>query len=240
MKHLHLMVTAAVAVLGSLLLAAPASAQGATTQQAASQNTAPQNAVQADDPWNGQIFLTFDDGPGGSYTDAILQVLAKNNAKATFFQLGQNAQRDPARSRAVLAAGHALGNHSWDHPDMTTLTRAQMDAQINSTQTLLEGYGAEVNCFRPPYGAYNAEVTSAITAAGLQRQMWNEDTRDWARPGVNAIVNVLLGATPGDVVLMHDGGGDRSQTVRALEIALPQLAAKGYKFGITPKCSPVA
>jgi peptidoglycan-N-acetylglucosamine deacetylase len=238
MKHLRLMATAAVAVLGSLLLAAPATARDAADP--AAQGAEAQAAVQADDPWNGTIFLTFDDGPGGSYTDSILQVLAKNHAKATFFELGQNAQRDPARSRAVLAAGHALGNHSWDHPDMTTLTRAQMDSQINRTQTLLEGYGAEVNCFRPPYGAYNAEVTSAITAAGLQRQMWNEDTRDWERPGVNAIVDVLLGATPGDVVLMHDGGGDRSQTVRALEIALPQLAAKGYKFGITPKCSPTA
>jgi peptidoglycan-N-acetylglucosamine deacetylase len=238
MKHLRLMATAAAAVIGSLLLAAPAAARDATDP--ATQATDAQAAVQADDPWNGTIFLTFDDGPGGSYTDAILEVLAKNHAKATFFELGQNAQRDPARSRAVLAAGHALGNHSWDHPDMTTLTRAQMDAQINSTQTLLESYGAEVNCFRPPYGAYNAEVTSAITAAGLQRQLWNEDTRDWERPGVNAIVNVLLGATPGDVVLMHDGGGDRSQTVRALEIALPQLAAKGYRFGITPKCSPAA
>jgi peptidoglycan-N-acetylglucosamine deacetylase len=229
MKHLRLMATAAVAVLGSLLLAAPANAQ----------DTAPQ-AVQADDPWNGQIFLTFDDGPGGAYTDEILEVLEKNNAKATFFMLGQNAQRDPARVEAVLEAGHTLGNHTWDHPDMTTLTRAQMDSQIGRTQNLLESHGAEVNCFRPPYGAYNTQVTNAITAAGLQRQMWNEDTKDWSRPGVDAIVNVLLGATPGDVVLMHDGGGDRSQTVEALEIALPQLAAKGYKFGISPKCSPTA
>jgi peptidoglycan/xylan/chitin deacetylase (PgdA/CDA1 family) len=70
--------------------------------------------------------------------------------------------------------------------------------------------------------------------------MWNEDTKDWSRPGVDAIVDVLLGATPGDVVLMHDGGGDRSQTVEALKIALPQLTEKGYKFGITPKCSPAA
>jgi peptidoglycan/xylan/chitin deacetylase (PgdA/CDA1 family) len=227
MKHLRFIVTAAAALIGSLLIAVPASAQ----------ETAPA-AVAADDPWNGQIFLTFDDGPGGTCTDEILAVLEANNAKATFFQLGQNAQRDPARSRAVLAAGHALGNHSWDHPDMTTLTRAQMDQQISSTQNLLEGLGAEVNCFRPPYGAHNTTVNQAITDAGLQRQLWNEDTKDWSRPGVDAIVNVLLGATPGDVVLMHDGGGDRSQTVEALEIALPQLAAKGYKFGITPKCSP--
>lgn len=197
-----------------------------------------QDLAPEDDPWNGTIFLTFDDGPGGSYTDEILAVLAENDAKATFFQLGQNAKRDPARSRAILAAGHALGNHTWDHPDMTTLTRTQMNSQINRTQNLLESYGAEVNCFRPPYGAYNTKVDNAITAAGLKRQMWNEDTKDWSKPGVDAIVDVLLGATPGDVVLMHDGGGDRSQTVKALEIALPKLAAKGYKFGITPKCSP--
>jgi peptidoglycan-N-acetylglucosamine deacetylase len=233
MKRLHLMVTAAAAVVASLFLTAPANAANA-------QDTAPSApaAVAADDPWNGQIFLTFDDGPAGAYTDQILEVLEQNNAKATFFMIGQNAQRDPARVRAVLDAGHTLGNHTWNHPDMTTLTRAQMDEQIGRSQTLLESFGAEVNCFRPPYGAHNTTVNQAITAAGLQRQMWNEDTRDWSRPGVDAIVDVLLGATPGDVVLMHDGGGDRSQTVEALEIALPQLAAKGYKFGITPKCSP--
>jgi peptidoglycan/xylan/chitin deacetylase (PgdA/CDA1 family) len=218
------MVTAAAAaIIGSLFLAAPANAQ---------------TAAPAADPWDNTIFLTFDDGPGGTNTDQILDVLAENDAKATFFLLGQNAQRDPVRSQAILEAGHALGNHTWDHPDMTTLTRAQMDQQINRTQNLLEGYGAEVNCFRPPYGAHNTAVNNAITAAGLQRQLWNEDTLDYTRPGVDAIVDVLLGATPGDVVLMHDGGGDRSQTVEALEIALPQLAAQGYKFGITPKCSP--
>ncbi|MBO3735063.1 polysaccharide deacetylase family protein [Glycomyces niveus] len=227
MKHLRLIVTAAAAIIGSLLVVTPANAQETV-----------QETVQADDPWNGTIFLTFDDGPGGANTDQILEVLAANNAKATFFMIGQNAQRDPARVQAVLDAGHALGNHTWDHPDMTTLTRAQMDSQIGRSQTLLESHGAEVNCFRPPYGAYNSTVDAATTAAGLKRQMWNEDTRDWARPGVDAIVNVLLGATPGDVVLMHDGGGDRSQTVAALEIALPQLIEKGYNFGITPKCSP--
>jgi peptidoglycan/xylan/chitin deacetylase (PgdA/CDA1 family) len=232
MKLLRLSVVAAAAIAASLLLATPVNAQ-----EAAPVNT-PAPAA-ADDPWNGQIFLTFDDGPGGAYTDDILEVLEANNAKATFFLLGQNAQRDPARVDAILDGGHTLGNHTWDHPDMTTLTRAQMDSQIGRTQNLLESHGAEVNCFRPPYGAHNTAVNQAITAAGLQRQLWNEDTRDWDRPGVDAIVNVLLGATPGDVVLMHDGGGDRSQTVEALEIALPQLAAKGYKFGITPKCSPI-
>lgn len=229
MKHLRLIVTAAAAIIGSLLIVTPAHAQEPV-----------EDAVQADDPWNGTIFLTFDDGPGGTNTDRILEVLADNDATATFFMLGQNAQRDPARVEAVLAAGHALGNHTWDHPDMTTLTRAQMDSQIGRTQNLLESHGAEVNCFRPPYGAYNSAVDAASTAAGLKRQLWNEDTRDWARPGVDAIVDVLLGATPGDVVLMHDGGGDRSQTVEALEIALPQLIEKGYNFGITPKCSPAA
>lgn len=216
---------AAAATIGTLALAAPATAQE-TAQPAPA------------DDWGDTIFLTFDDGPAGSYTDEILEVLADNDAKATFFQLGENAAADPARSQAVLEAGHALGNHTWSHPDLTQLTRAEVDEEISSAQTLLEGYGAEVNCFRPPYGATNSAVNTAIAEAGLNRQMWNVDTRDWSRPGTDAIVEVLLSATPGDVVLMHDGGGNRTQTVEALAIALPQLAEQGYDFGITPKCSP--
>jgi peptidoglycan/xylan/chitin deacetylase (PgdA/CDA1 family) len=228
MKIARLLAGAATAVtIGVFALAVPAAAQDAA------------QPAQASDPWGNTIFLTFDDGPGGSYTDEILEVLADNDAKATFFQLGQNAAADPARARSVLAAGHTLGNHTWSHPDLTKLTRAQVDQEISRAQMLLESFGAEVNCFRPPYGASNTMVNTAIADAGLKKQMWNVDTRDWSRPGTDAIVDVLLTATPGDVVLMHDGGGDRSQTVEALAIALPQLTAKGYNFGITPKCSPV-
>jgi peptidoglycan/xylan/chitin deacetylase (PgdA/CDA1 family) len=228
MKIARLLAGAAAAVtIGVFALAAPATAQ----------DTAP--PAPASDPWGNTIYLTFDDGPGGSYTDEILEVLAENDAKATFFQLGQNAAADPVRAQAVLAAGHTLGNHTWSHPDLTKLTRAQVDQEIARAQMLLESFGAEVNCFRPPYGASNTMVNTAIADAGLKKQMWNVDTRDWSRPGTDAIVDVLLTATPGDVVLMHDGGGNRSQTVEALAIALPQLTAKGYNFGITPKCSPV-
>lgn len=227
MKLSRLLVGAAVAAtLGTFTLAAPATAQD---------NAQP--APLADD-WGNTIYLTFDDGPAGSYTDQILEVLADNGAKATFFQLGENAAADPARSQAVLEAGHALGNHTWSHPDLTQLSRAEVDEEISKAQTLLESHGAEVNCFRPPYGATNTMVNTAIAEAGLARQMWNVDTRDWSRPGTDAIVDVLLSATPGDVVLMHDGGGNRSQTVEALAIALPQLVEQGYNFGITPKCSP--
>jgi peptidoglycan/xylan/chitin deacetylase (PgdA/CDA1 family) len=217
---------AAAATIATFALAAPATAQD---------NTQP--APTADD-WGDTIYLTFDDGPAGSYTDEILEVLADNGAKATFFQLGENAAADPARSQAVLEAGHALGNHTWSHPDLTKLTRTEVDEEIAKAQQLLEGFGAEVNCFRPPYGATNTMVNTAIADAGLAKQMWNVDTRDWSRPGTDAIVEVLLSATPGDVVLMHDGGGNRSQTVEALAIALPQLVEQGYNFGITPKCSP--
>jgi peptidoglycan/xylan/chitin deacetylase (PgdA/CDA1 family) len=235
MNPFRILVSAtAAAIIGTLAVAVPAGAQEVAPE------VAPDAVVPADDPWDGTIFLTFDDGPAGSYTDQILEVLEDNNAKATFFVLGKNAQRQPGRVDAILDAGHTLGNHTWSHPDMTTLTRAQLDSQIGRTQTLLESHGAEVNCMRPPYGAYNTKVDNAINRAGLKRQLWTEDTKDWSRPGVDAIVDVLLGATPGDTILMHDGGGDRSQTVEALKIALPQLAERGYKFGIPPKCSPAA
>ncbi|MCH7229566.1 polysaccharide deacetylase family protein [Glycomyces sp. L485] len=222
MKISHFLIAATAAAITSLSLTAPAAAQ---------------TAESADD-WGDTIFLTFDDGPGGSNTDRILEVLDDNDAQATFFAIGENMQNDPLRTRQVLANGHAMGNHTWSHPDLTELTRLEVDQEIYSAAALLTAFGAEAPCFRPPYGATNAEVDEAIADAGLKKQMWNVDTRDWSRPGVDAIVDELLGATPGDVVLMHDGGGNRSQTVEALEIALPKLAEKGYDFGITPKCTP--
>jgi peptidoglycan/xylan/chitin deacetylase (PgdA/CDA1 family) len=169
------------------------------------------------------VYFTFDDGPDPAWTPQILDILARNDAKATFFELGQMADRHPELHDAVLAAGHAIGSHSYSHPQLTKVSAAKRHREITG--------GPQSKCFRPPYGAENAQVKADIKAAGMRPVLWDVDSLDWTKPGPGAIVaNVLKTVHPGSVVLMHDAGGNRSQTVTALERLLPILAAKGYTF----------
>jgi peptidoglycan/xylan/chitin deacetylase (PgdA/CDA1 family) len=133
------------------------------------------------------------------------------------------ADRHPELHDAVLAAGHAIGSHSYSHPQLTKVSAAKRHREITG--------GPQSKCFRPPYGAENAQVKADIKAAGMRPVLWDVDSLDWTKPGADAIVaNVLKTVHPGSVVLMHDAGGNRSQTVTALERLLPILAAKGYTF----------
>jgi peptidoglycan/xylan/chitin deacetylase (PgdA/CDA1 family) len=169
------------------------------------------------------IFLTFDDGPDPVWTPKILKILAKYGAKATFFELGQRIQAHPGLRKQVLAGGHTIGNHSISHPRLTKVSAARRHHEIFD--------GPKSRCFRPPYGASNPKVRADIKAAGMTQVLWNVDPRDWARPGTSAIVqNILNHARHRNIVLMHDGGGDRSQTVAALAKVLPTLKARGYSF----------
>ncbi|TDU86525.1 peptidoglycan/xylan/chitin deacetylase (PgdA/CDA1 family) [Kribbella voronezhensis] len=169
------------------------------------------------------VYFTFDDGPDPAWTPQILDILARNNAKATFFELGQLADRHPELHDAVLAAGHAIGSHSYSHPQLTKVSAVKRHREITG--------GPASKCFRPPYGAENTQVKAEIKAAGMKPVLWDVDSLDWTKPGVDAIVaNVLTTVHSGSVVLMHDAGGNRSQTVAALEKVLPILAAKGYTF----------
>lgn len=184
------------------------------------------------------IYLTFDDGPAVKYTRQVLDVLDRYDAKATFFELGENAAAHPDLTREVVSRGHAVGSHTWDHADMRRLSSTALAHEIGATNTTLEKLtGKPVTCLRPPYGALNDQARAAIKRAGLDLQLWNIDPQDWNRPGVDAIVgNVIGNARSGRVSLMHDGGGNRSQSVAALERILPQLTAKGYRFESLPGC----
>ena len=184
------------------------------------------------------IYLTFDDGPAVTYTKQILALLKKYDAKATFFQLGQNSTAHRDLTAAVLAQGHALASHTWDHADMTKLSTTALTHEIDeTTRALSKAKGGPITCLRPPYGAVNDRVRAAVAGRKLALHLWDIDPQDWSRPGVNAIVsNVLAGAHPGAVSLMHDGGGDRSQSVAALAKILPTLAARGYRFASLPGC----
>ncbi|WP_433018647.1 polysaccharide deacetylase family protein [Kribbella sp. CA-294648] len=173
------------------------------------------------------IYLTFDDGPQPEFTPKVLTVLARHHAKATFFVLGREAAKYPDLIATLLSQGHTLGNHTWDHPQLTKLPPERMRQEILS--------GVKSKCFRPPYRDTNAAV-AAVAAANHQREvLWDVDTKDWDKPGAAKIERqILRGVFPGAVVLLHDGGGDRTQTVTALDRALTQLTARGYTFRALP------
>ncbi|WP_020387113.1 polysaccharide deacetylase family protein [Kribbella catacumbae] len=173
------------------------------------------------------IYLTFDDGPQPIFTPKVLAVLARHRAKATFFVLGREAAKYPELVETTRAQGHTIGNHTWDHPLLTHLTPQRIRQEIFS--------GVKSKCFRPPYRDTNATV-AAVAAANHQREvLWDVDTLDWEKPGAAKIERAILrGAHPGAVILMHDGGGSRPQTVAALDRALTQLTAQGYSFRALP------
>ena len=184
------------------------------------------------------LYLTFDDGPAVTYTKQILDLLDRYDAKATFFELGQNASAHPDLTREVVRRGHAVASHTWDHADMSRLSSTALDHEITKTSATLEKLtGKKVTCLRPPYGALDKAARAAIERNGLDLQLWNIDPQDWNRPGVAAIVDDVVGsARSGRVSLMHDGGGNRSQTVSALAKILPTLSAQGYRFEALPGC----
>lgn len=184
-----------------------------------------------------EIALTFDDGPSPGYTDAILPILQRYHILATFFMLGVWVQRYPDLARAVVAGGHTIGDHSWAHPDLTRLSNGQITWQLTTTRDTIEQVtGTQPVIFRPPYGAYTRRVLDIAASLNLSSILWNVDPRDWARPGSDAIVNRVLNSTqPGSIILLHDGGGNRSQTVDALPTIIEQLQARGLVFVTIPQ-----
>ncbi len=174
------------------------------------------------------IYLTFDDGPS-PYTQPILDLLAEYDAKATFFVIGRAAARHPELIEAISEAGHGLGNHTYSHPFLPKVSRQWMAYEVFNTSAAIGG--RDNGCLRPPYGAYTSTVAKNAEGWGYQLVLWTIDPRDWARPGARAIAHHVIGrAHPDGVVVLHDGGGDRSQTVAALEIILPALRKQGYRF----------
>ncbi|HEX3004771.1 MAG TPA: polysaccharide deacetylase family protein, partial [Angustibacter sp.] len=170
------------------------------------------------------LYLTFDDGPDPHWTPQVLALLARYHARATFFEVGSQVREHPQAAAAVRAAGQAVGNHTGNHQRLTDLDPAAM------RQAVLTG-PPDTTCLRPPYGSVDHRVRALAAQLGLSIVLWNVETDDWAKPGVASIEQHLLhDVRPGRTVILHDGGGDRSQTVAALRRALPVLAARGYRF----------
>ncbi|WP_370368932.1 polysaccharide deacetylase family protein [Catenulispora sp. GP43] len=177
------------------------------------------------------VSITFDDGPS-LYTPQVLKVLAQYGVHATFFEVGQNVAAHPSLTSLVYRRGNSVQNHSWSHPDLRHLSAAQFQYQVSATDRQIQAHtGHRPCCLRPPYGAVDATVRDRAAALGKKIALWTVDPRDWSRPGTAAIRDRVLGhVRPGSVVLLHDGGGDRSQTVAALGGILKALKARGYTF----------
>ncbi|WP_052439198.1 polysaccharide deacetylase family protein [Streptacidiphilus jiangxiensis] len=181
------------------------------------------------------IALTIDDGPDPRYTPQVLALLERYDITATFCQLGQQVSRFPTLVGEVSARGHLLANHTWTHADLTRATAPAIRDELTRTSEALEEVtGVEPTFFRAPYGAWSRQVLDECRRQNLTPLAWSVDPRDWSRPGAGHITDTILRTTrPGSIILEHDGGGDRSQTVAALRIVLPRLLDEGYTF-VTP------
>ncbi len=177
------------------------------------------------------IALTFDDGPG-PYTPQVLSVLERYHVPATFFEIGENIAEYPQYTQMLAAAGYPVEDHTWTHPDLTTIPESEFPYEIDQTQNEIRSLtGQTPTCVRPPYDSWNTTVLDQIAQRGLSTMSYSIDPRDWSLPGTQAIVDsVVEAAFPGAVVDMHDGGGPRYETVDALPQIIGDLENEGYTF----------
>lgn len=175
------------------------------------------------------VYLTFDDGPHPTYTPRILDILSWYGARATFFVTGESAMLYPDLIQRIVSEGHTLANHTWDHVALDTLSDEEFEETVLRTQQALGEHATP--CIRPPYYRADDETYERADQLGLRVIMGNVRPRDWARPGALTIADRIVGgAAPNAVVVLHDGGGDRSQTVEGLELALAHLQTRNYSF----------
>ena len=193
----------------------------------------------------GMVALTFDDGPDPKWTPQILDILAARKAPATFFVIGENAITQPLMVNRILRAGSEIGNHSYTHPNLADVSATGTRIELNLTQRLIEAYtGRSMRLFRAPYfGDAEPTTTDELTPAWLAQQRGylnvglHVDPNDWQRPGAQAIIDTTMrevasgtAQVPKRIILLHDGGGDRSQTVAALPAIIDRLRAAGYRL----------
>ncbi len=200
-----------------------------------------------------QIALTFDDGPNDPYTLRLLDVLAKHNAKATFFLIGRYVRPRPEIARAVQQAGHEIGNHTYSHPNLIFTAAGQLRQELEDCNKALEdALGVRPELFRPPFGGRRPNVLRTAGKLGLKTVMWSITGYDWNAKSVEFILGKVaprLGSERGEIVLLHDGGhlafgADRAHTVEATRqlleanpkrsfVSVSQLAQS--RPGTTPK-----
>ena len=185
------------------------------------------------------IALTFDDGPWSETTAEILDILKENGAHATFFQIGYQIANYPELEQRIHDEGHQIATHTYDHAsgsgggtNLTKMTSEEQREEVTKGfQAIEDSLGISVSrIMRAPGGNYYGDTIENLKDLVTAEIGWDVDTEDWRKPGADAIAEAILSVQPGQVILMHDGGGDRSQTVEALRTALPQLVEQGYSF----------
>lgn len=185
------------------------------------------SSVHCDGPY---IALTFDDGPAKATTPRLLDLLAKRGVKATFFVLGESAKDNPDILKREVAEGHEIGNHSWNHPNLSSKSDDFVRNQIQQTQdTVFHLTGLKPKVMRPPYGAFTERQKRwAHEEFGMNVAMWEVDPYDWKKPGPSVVARRILEATkPGAIILVHD---IHAPTIDAMPEVIDGLLAKGYKF----------
>jgi peptidoglycan/xylan/chitin deacetylase (PgdA/CDA1 family) len=183
-----------------------------------------------------EIALTFDDGPG-PYTPQVLRILRQFHVKATFFEVGFMERWFHASTTTALQEGHTIGDHTERHAKLARLKRPEQRKQIVSQAEWLQKLGApRPRLFRPPFGSFDARTFRVLRNNRMLMVLWSVDSQDYRRPGAKAIVRrVLNGAKPGAIVLMHDAGGRRSQTVAALPEIIRRLRKRNFKLVTVPQ-----
>jgi peptidoglycan-N-acetylglucosamine deacetylase len=183
-----------------------------------------------------EVALTFDDGPG-PYTPQIVSALERANVPATFFEVGVLEKYFHAATSEIVSRGYPIGDHTQSHAPMSKLNAKAQQAQLLEETSLVGDYGAPFpRLFRPPYGLWNATTLKLLHRYRMLMVLWTVDTSDYREPGVDAIVDsAVTGARPGAIILLHDAGGNRSETVAALPRIVHALKARGYRLVTVPR-----
>jgi len=182
------------------------------------------------------IALTFDDGPWPQTTEQVLDILKANNIKGTFFVVGENLKNYPELGRQIVAQGHVIANHTWHH--WYHFFNPQAAAfEIDRTEDLIyQVTGVKTNLFRPPGGFLHNGLVAYAKGQKYAVVMWSADSTDYKQPAVPKLINnVIKDSKPGGIVLMHDGGGNRSRTVQALPEIISNFRKQGYRFVTIPE-----
>lgn len=197
------------------------------------------NLVQEDVVWyvptdEKVIALTFDDGPDPVFTKKVLDVLKKYDVHATFFVIGKNVDAYPDTARLIVERGNEIANHTYTHANLEYIGTDKLKEEITRTQdAIFSATDARPCLFRPPYGNYNDSIVDIVRDMGYKIVLWSwtQDTVDWCNPGTNYIITkVLSNAQNGDIIIFHDSGGDRGQTVMALEPIILGLMDQNFQI----------